>query len=69
MLETVTNIGRRLERPRDQTGKGRIDIRDVSASSLERQIKSSSGRIDAPADQAGEFVCLLVPRVRKINTA
>ena len=63
MLEAVTNIEDVLaERPRDQTGKGRIDIRDVSVTfgkgrSSHRAVESTRLQIEP-----GEFVCLLVPR-------
>ncbi|MED6309805.1 MAG: ATP-binding cassette domain-containing protein, partial [Pseudomonadota bacterium] len=62
MLETVTNIEDVLsERPRDQTGKGRIDIRDVSVTvgkgrSSHRAVESTRLQIEP-----GEFVCLLGP--------
>ena len=62
MLEAVTNIKDVLaERPRDQTGKGRIDIRDVSVTfgkgrSSHRAVESTRLQIEP-----GEFVCLLGP--------
>ena len=62
MLEAVTNIEDVLaERPRDQTGKGRIDIRDVSVTfgkgrSSHRAVESTRLQIEP-----GEFVCLLGP--------
>ena len=71
MLEAVTNIEDVLaERPRDQTGKGRIDIRDVSVTFGKGRSSHRAGRIDAPADRAGR-VRLFVRSlgVRKINTA
>ena len=62
MLETVTNIEDVLaERPRDQTGKGRIDIRDVSVTfgkSADRHRAVRSTRLQI---KPGEFVCLLGP--------
>ena len=61
-MEAVTNIEDVLaDRPRDQTGKGRIDIRNVSVTfgkgrSGHRAVESTRLQIEP-----GQFVCLLGP--------